>query len=167
MLGLGLGFLKGGGVMQKRITLAECDNIGDLTLQGCTGVVDSVKKLSGASSIELTKNADIAGYFIADVACVYDLSKYKRLKFRFYVADNSNIASISALFFTTTPFDYGVNFLKFEIPVSGWNVFDVLFTDFAVNGAADWATVKGLRFTVNLLVDNATEKVNFDLVEIK
>lgn len=165
LLGLGLGLNKGT-MLKKGITLAECDIIGDLTLQGCTGVIDSVKKLSGASSIELTKTAAIVGYFIADASCVYDLSKYKRLKFRFYTANNSNIASISALFFTTTPFDYGINFLKFESPSNGWNVFDILFTDFIVNGAADWATVKGLRFTVNLLVDNVTEKVNFDRIEI-
>lgn len=149
------------------LILADCEELTDLTLQGCTGLIDTTNKASGTSSIELTKNAEIVGYFIADVGCVYDLSNYTSLKFRFYVEDNSNIASISALFFTTSPFDYGVNFVKYETVSSGWNVIEVLFADFTANGAADWSTVKGLRFIVNLLVNNASEKVNFDLIEIK
>ena len=153
--------------VSNNLILAECDILTDLTLQGCAGIIDSINKAAGTSSIELTKNADIAGYFIADVACVYDLSGYTSLKFRFYVADNSNIASIAALFFTTTPFDYGINFVKYEAVNSGWNVIEVLFDDFAITGAANWSTVKGLRFIVNLLVDNATEKVSFDRIEIK
>jgi hypothetical protein len=164
-IGLGLGLNKT--ILKKGILLAECDDIGDLTLQGCDSVLDISNKVSGSASIELTKNAGIVGYFIADVVCVYDLLKYKSLKFRFYVADNSNIASISALFFTTTPFDYGINFLKFEFPASGWNTFNMLFADFATTGAADWETVKGLRFSVNLTADNAAEKVSFDRIEIK
>jgi hypothetical protein len=165
MLGLGLGINK---FQKKRgLLLAECDDIGDLTLQGCTGVIDESNKVSGNSSIEITKNADIVGYFLVDIPCVYDLTKYKSLKFRFYTADNSNIASISSLFFTTDPFDYGITFVKFDVPVSGWNTIDILFADFIVNGAANWATVKGLRFTINLVVNNATEKVNFDRIEIK
>lgn len=166
MLGLGIGSHKYAGLKRNKITLARCDNIGDLTLQGCAGVVDTVKKVDGVASIELTKNADIAGYFIADADCIYDLSAYTSLKFSFYIANNSNIASISALFFTTDPFDYGINFVKYEAVSNGWNEFNILFADFTVNGAANWATVKGLRFIVNLLVDNATEKVNFDLIEI-
>jgi hypothetical protein len=149
------------------LVLAECEELADLTLQGCVGELDTTNKASGTSSIEITKNAEIIGYFIADVGCVYDLSAYTSLKFRFYVEDNSNIASLSALFFTTEPFDYGINFVKYEAVSSGWNVIEVLFADFITNGAADWSTVKGLRFTVNLIVNNANEKVSFDLIEIK
>jgi hypothetical protein len=152
--------------ISTNLVLAECDDIGDLTLQGCVGGLDLVNKVSGTSSIKLTKNADIVGYFIADASCVYDLSSYTKLKFRFYVANNSNIASVAALFFTTTPFDFGINFVKYEAVVSGWNMIEVAFADFTTNGAANWATVKGLRFIINLIADNNTEVVNFDKVEV-
>jgi len=151
---------------KKSLLLSECDNLEDLTLQGCDGVLDTENKVSGNASIELTKNGDISGFFIADVACVYDLSKYERLRFRFYTADNANIASVSALFFTTIPFSYDVNFLKFKDVESGWNTINIMLSDFQATGEANWQTVKGLRFTINLHTNNITEKVNFDRIEI-
>lgn len=165
MQGFGLGLNKKNN--KKSFILDKCDNLDNLTLYGCTGLVDTTNKMVGNASIELTKNNAIVGYFMTDVICVENLSNYNSLKFRFYVANNTNIASISAMFFTTNPFDYGVNYLKFLVPINGWNIFDVLFSTFIKNGAANWSTVKGLRFTVNLLIDNATEKVNFDQIEIK
>jgi hypothetical protein len=148
------------------LLLAECDDVGDLALQGCTGALDLVNKASGVSSIKLTKNADLSGYFIANVNCEYNLTNYTKLKFRFYVANNANIASISALFFTTFPFNYDVYFVKYEAVSSGWNLKELLLSDFTINGAANWETVKGLMFVVSLITDNATEEVNFDKIEI-
>lgn len=165
MQGLGLGINKK--KIKNSFILSKCENIGDLTLQGCTCSLDTINKMVGNASIELTKNALIVGYFMADVVCVDDLSNYFSLKFRFYVANNANIASISALFFTTIPFNYGVNYVTFLLPVNGWNTFEIPLNTFTKNGAADWKTIKGLRFTINLAIDNATEKVNFDQIEIK
>jgi hypothetical protein len=165
MQGLGLGLNKRNN--KKSFILNKCESLDDITLFGCSGLVDTTNKMIGNSSIELTKNAVLTGYFIIDVVCVADLNTYNSLKFRFYVANNANIASISALFFTTIPFDYAINYLHFSVPVSGWNIFDIPFSTFTKNGTANWSTVKSLRLTINLLINNATEKVNLDQIEIK
>lgn len=169
--GLGFGLNKTNYIAGlEDILIAECDNVNDFTdIYSCAKQLDIVNKNSGTGSIKLTKNSDIVGYFTADIAGLsLDLSKHTSFEYQFYTADKSNIATVSTTIFTTIPFDYGISFIHFagwEI-VNGWNVFTIPFSSFTKHGAANLATTKAIRFTVNLIADNNTEVVNFDRVRV-
>lgn len=164
MLGLGL---KIKNKIKTSLLINSMESLDGVDTYSCDGEVDSENKSIGQASIKFVKNSDYAGYFVIDIDCVEDLSKYTSLRFRFYTANRSNIATVSALFFTTAPFSYDTNFLKFiTISENGWSTIDVLFADFVATGEANWETVKGLRITINLLVDNASESINLDKIEV-
>ncbi len=167
--GLGLGVNNGLISGLKDILLAECDNVSDFDyVYSCDKVLDEVNKQSGTGSLKFTKNNTIAGYFSIGITRNLDLSKYSSFKYLFYVANKSNIASVSTTLFTTFPYSYDhayVNFMGWQIN-NGWNSFDIPFGDFVKTGAETLTTVKAVRFTINLTVDNQTEVVNFDRVEV-
>jgi len=151
------------------IIIADCESITDFDyIYSCTKALDTVKKVAGNSSIEFTKNGAVAGYFTMDITRSLNLSRYTSLKYSLYTLDKSNIASISSTLFTTSPYDYGhsyVYFVGWEI-VNGWNTFTIPFSSFTKTGIEDLSSIKAIRFTVNLLVDNITEKINFDDIQI-
>jgi hypothetical protein len=150
------------------ILLAECDVLTDFDyIYSCDKVLDEANKQSGSGSLNFTKNNTVAGYFSMDITGNIDLSKYTSLKYLFYTADKSNIASISSTLFTTDPYDYNQSYIYFvgwQIN-NGWNSFDIPLVDFTKAGEGTLADIKAIRFTVNLTVDNNTESVNFDRIE--
>ena len=150
----------------KRIT--DCERVGDLDfVYSCVAAL-STNFAQGKTSIQLTKNGVVEGYFVADITKTYNLSKYKYFKYRFYTADKSNLASVSVVLFTTAVYSYDHCYIYYASAelVNGWNELIIAFSDFTKYGSENLAEVKAIRFTVNLVVNNETEVVNFDLVEV-
>lgn len=154
--------------MKSDIILANCENLNNFNpIYGCVGELDTSNKVKGLSSLKFTKNSDIEGYFTIDIVKNYNFSNYNNFNYNFYVANKSNIASVSTTLFSTTPFDYNNSFINFKgwQIVNGWNNFVIPFlTDFDKYGTASLGLITGIRFTVNLTVNNNTEVVNFDNV---
>jgi len=165
MLGLGNKIISNK-ILKSDIILANCENLNNFnTLYGCVEEVDTSNKVKGLSSLKFTKNNDLVGYFTLDIIKNYNFSGYNNLNYSFYVANKSNIASVSTTLFSTTPFDYNVSFINFKgwQIVNGWNNFVIpLLTEFDKYGRATLESITGIRFTVNLTVNNNTEVVNFD-----
>lgn len=153
----------------QNLEIANCNNLSDFDyIYSCTKVLDTVNKVAGTGSLKFTKTGDVAGYFTFDITGNLYLAKHKSLKYSLYTLDKSNIASISTTLFTTSPYDYNhsyVYFVGWEI-VNGWNTFTIPFSSFIKTGDETLATVKAIRFTVNLLIDNITEQVNIDDINI-
>ena len=154
----------------KDIILAECNNINDFdTIYSCTKELDTTNKLYGTGSIKFVKNGDIVGYFTADIEKAYNLLKYNSINLSIYTADKSNIASISITLFTTTPYSYDhayIYFIGWQL-VNGWNTFNIPFSEFTKYGSESLDTVKCIRITTNLTVDNQTETINLDRILFK
>lgn len=153
----------------QKLLVHECDDLLIFDLYSCVESLDTTKKLYGNASIELVKTGDAVGYFVATVTKAVDLTRYKNLVFSFYTANKSNLGSIGIVLFTSTPFDYGESYIKYVSPtpmINGWNTIKVplVASDFIIAGVKDWSTTTGIRFTVNITVDNITETVNFDKV---
>jgi hypothetical protein len=168
MLGLGISRrTKKSGL--SSILLAECDNVNDFDyIYSCDKTLVTNNKLFGNGSLQFIKNSDVAGYFTLDITKNLNLSKHTSLKYSVYSANKSNIASISTTLFTSTPYSYEhafVYFVGWQL-VNGWNTFNIPFTEFTKYGDETLSTVKAVRFTVNLTVDNQTETVNFDRVQV-
>ena len=152
-----------------KLLLSECDNTDDFDfIYSCAKALDAVNKTSGTASIKLTKNADAVGYFLADITRNLDLSKYVGIKYSFYVANKSNITTVGVILFTTSDKSYDESFRHYvgwQI-VNGWNTFSINFADFDKYGTGNLRDIKAIRLLISLLVDNATEVVNFDLIEL-
>ncbi len=155
------------GPVWKKLLLSECDVVADLDLYSCAGSLENTIKLYGASSIKLVKDNTVAGYFLASITRKVDLTKYKNLIFSFYTPNNANLASIGVVLFTSTPFDYGNTYIKYITTIAtGWNTFKIPLVpaDFIIAGLPTLADVEGIRFIINITVDNATETVYFDKI---
>jgi hypothetical protein len=151
----------------KKILASDCEALTDFDVYSCTKSLDTTNKKNGSSSIQLVKTADAANYFVATITFAKDFTKYKNLIFSFYSANASNLDSIGIVLFTSTPFDYGSCYTKYVAGFqNGWNTFKNPIvesaTDFVLTGTNEFDKVEGLRFVVNIAVDNATETVNFD-----
>jgi len=153
----------------KKLLVHECDALTNFDLYSCVGTLDAVKKITGSASIQLVKNADAVGYFVCTITKAVNIYKYRNITFSFYTANKSNLSSIGLVLFTSVPFDYGSCFIKFIGSSSisnGWNTFSVslIESDFAKYGTNGMELVEGIRFTINIDTDNATETVNFDSI---
>lgn len=169
MLGLGLGVNRNTYKKESGpILIAECDTVDDFDyIYGCAKALDTGKKESGTGSIELTKNGDAEGFFVADVTGDLNLSALTTFKYRFYVADKSNIATVGAVLFTTAGKSYDESYryyVGWQIQ-NGWNTFEIALADFDKYGSGSLAGIKAVRMLVSITVDNETEVVNFDRIE--
>lgn len=156
------------------LQLTDCEVLADIDILSCTKSLDSTNKIDKDYSIQLVKTADVANYFTATLTKAVDFSKYRDFIFSFYTANKSNIATVSIVLFTTSPFDYGSCYTKFIAVAdmaNGWNIFRNPIiesaSDFVKAGVNDFSTVEGIRITVNIVVDNATETVNIDRFYLK
>jgi hypothetical protein len=149
--------------------ISECDTTDDFDyIYGCAKALDTGNKQSGTGSVVLTKNADAAGYFVADIDGTFDFSKNVNFQHRLYSADKSNLATIGIILFTTAGKSYDDSYRYYVAGSSlanGWNSVSVALSAFTKYGSGNLSSITSVRFIISLNTDNQTEVVNLDLIK--
>lgn len=153
---------------KKSLVITTCEKLTDFDYKIACAIELSTNAKVGAYSLKCTKNGEASGFLLVDVWKKFNFSTFKTFKYRFYSENKANIASVATVLFTANPYSYDNCYIYYagvEI-VNGWSVVSLPLTSFIKSGVGNLASIEGVRFVVNLLVNNETEVVHFDKVEV-